>query len=84
MQKAFNSGSYGHWLLHDTSRSPDNLSDESLYANLSNAEDSSRSIDILSNGFKLRNAAVGGPNESGNTYIYAAFAENPFQYARAR
>ena len=84
IQKASNSGSYGHWLLHDTSRSPDNLADESLYANLSNAEDSSRSIDILSNGFKLRNTAVGGPNVSGDTYIYYAVAESPFQYARAR
>ena len=40
-------------------------------------------IDLLSNGFKLR--GPGGPiNESGQTYIYCAFAESPFQYARAR
>jgi hypothetical protein len=40
-------------------------------------------IDLLSNGFKLRGA--GGPiNESGQTYIYACFAESPLQYSRAR
>lgn len=40
-------------------------------------------IDCLSNGFKIRNTG-GNVNGSGDTYIYAAFAENPFQYARAR
>ena len=40
-------------------------------------------IDILSNGFKLRNSDTKG-NGSGSTYVYLAFAENPFKYARAR
>jgi len=40
-------------------------------------------IDYLSNGFKLRQ--VGGSlNGSGQTYIYMAFAENPFKYSNAR
>ena len=34
-------------------------------------------IDFLSNGVKLRNSDDNG-NASGTTYIYMAFAENPF------
>ena len=44
---------------------------------------SGEDIDILSNGFKPRDSA-GAWNVSGGTYIYAAFAENPFKYANAR
>ena len=39
-------------------------------------------IDILSNGFKCRSATL--VNSSGLTYVFAAFAENPFNYANAR
>jgi hypothetical protein len=54
---------------------PDN---DVLRANLSNAECTSCvEIDILSNGFKLINTDGDG-NTSGGTYIYMAFAENPF------
>jgi hypothetical protein len=42
-------------------------------------------MDILSNGFKLRaTGSVSSFNGSGATYIYAAFAESPFNYSRAR
>ena len=40
--------------------------------------------DILSNGFKLRGDGSGSTNASAATYIYAAFAENPFKYSLAR
>jgi hypothetical protein len=40
-------------------------------------------MDILSNGFKMRDGTA-FDNGSGNVYIYAAFAENPFKYALAR
>jgi hypothetical protein len=40
-------------------------------------------LDILSNGFKLR-GNWNSSNASGGTYIYMAFAENPFKYANAR
>ena len=40
-------------------------------------------IDILSNGFKFRTSG-GVYNASGVTYIYMAFAENPFNYSLAR
>ena len=70
-----------HWTILDTTRSVYNVTNEPLYANLSNAEESNatdQAIDILSNGFKLRSSA-GQVNQNGGTYIYIAFAENAFQ-----
>ena len=71
------------WTIHDTSRNLYNVSDASLYTNTSGAETTLEPFDILSNGFKIRSTA-GNVNSSGNTYIYAAFAENPFKISRAR
>ena len=74
-----------NWTLRDTSRDTSNTSINDLYANSSNAESSAgANIDILSNGFKCRDAGGGATNASGGTYIYAAFAENPFKYSLAR
>jgi hypothetical protein len=73
------------WLLFDTARSIYNVCNENLRPNTSSAEDASQArIDVLSNGFKVRAASGVEPNQSGATYIYAAFAESPFNYARAR
>ena len=49
---------------------------------MSNASDaegavSGKSIDFLSNGFKLRGTNSNAWNASGGTYIYMAFAEEP-------
>jgi len=70
------------WTMFDGARKPFNRDDNvaSIYANTSGAEYTGASyhnIDILSNGFKVRltNTAV---NASGASYIYMAFAENPF------
>ncbi len=73
------------WIAEDTSRTPYNGYQAWLYPNLSNAEASGAAakIDFLSNGFKLRNSADGG-NMAGGTYIFMAFAENPFQHSNAR
>ncbi|MBC8435362.1 MAG: hypothetical protein H8D84_00110, partial [Proteobacteria bacterium] len=38
---------------------------------------SNQIFDLLSNGFKCRGAGT-GTNASGETFIYMAFAENPF------
>jgi hypothetical protein len=76
----------GNWIVYDTARNTYNLTDTRLSPNLADAEvaaSTSRSMDILSNGFKLRGASV-DTNASGGTYIYAAFAEFPFQFANAR
>ena len=71
------------WYIRDTARSPFNEVDESLRPNDSGSEYSGRKIDILSNGFKIRDADS-QINENGKSYLYAAFAENPFKTARAR
>jgi hypothetical protein len=77
--------STGSWFMVDTSRNTYNLTDLSLYANLSDAEGASAShcIDILSNGFKCKGVGT-NINASGGTYIYAAFASNPFKNSNAR
>jgi hypothetical protein len=72
------------WFIYDTSRSIYNVITAELYPNDSAAEvNTSNDLDIISNGFKLRIAA-NALNASGGTYIFAAFAENPFKYSLAR
>jgi len=66
------------WVIFDSTRDTYNVSDSYLLANSSAAEADADTIDFLSNGFKLRSSAA-SPNGSGNTIIYMAFAENPFQ-----
>lgn len=76
-----------NWQIIDTAR--DSYNDGNglaLWANLATAETTyaaSRDADVLSNGFKLR-STDGDTNASGATYIFAAFAESPFNYSRAR
>ena len=72
------------WSIADSSRSPDNVAGESLRPNSSSAEDSAADIDILSNGFKVRQADSHRINYDGDTFIYLAFAETPFKYSNAR
>ena len=71
------------WVIHDTSRATYNLTELGLYASAASAESASGALDILSNGFKQR-ANYALENTSGGTYIYAAFAENPFKNSLAR
>ena len=73
------------WVIYDNKRNSDNPADLKLSPDTSDSENNNsaiggaayNNIDILSNGFKCvkNNAATNG---SGNTLIYAAFAENPF------
>ena len=77
-----------NWWIWDNKRTPFNLADDALLANDSAAEytnNSSLAIDILSNGFKMRNNyadlnVTGSPSN----YIYISLAESPFKYANAR
>jgi hypothetical protein len=71
------------WEIYDTSRNPYNAVNTVLLAENSSGEFTGGDIDYLSNGFKFRTTR-GSLNTSGYTYIYAAFAENPFKYANAR
>jgi hypothetical protein len=73
------------WALFDSSRIGYNSANNRIWVNVSNAESSDfEVVDFLSNGFKIRTADSSYENENGATYIYAGFAENPFQYSRAR
>jgi hypothetical protein len=74
------------WWVIDSTRSPYNQTILALRPNGSNVEDSggNANFDFLSNGFKARTSGGGNGNESGATYIVAAFAENPFTISRAR
>ena len=67
----------GNWKMVDSKRLGYNPDNNDLYADLSNAEDTADYGDIVSNGFKWRsNEAT--YNGSGDTFIYMAFASNPF------
>jgi hypothetical protein len=69
--------STGNWRIRDDVRSPYNVITDVLYPNSNSATITEDNHDFLSNGFKVRTT---GPenNASGGTYIYMAFAENPF------
>jgi hypothetical protein len=68
------------WTMYDNKRIGYNPNNYKLRPNLSNAEYSTAGYfeaDIVSNGFKIRTSDA-EVNTSGGTYIYMAFAENPF------
>ena len=78
------SGGVGHWTMYDNKRAATNLNNKKLAANLSEAENDNAQlggdaygIDFLSNGFKIR-LTGNNHNVSAASYIYMAFAENPF------
>lgn len=92
MKSATVGGTAGYdWYVYDTARNTYNLTTEFLEANYSGSGnqlsdgtfDSTRQIDVLSNGFKVRYAGA-SHNQSGQTYIFAAFAEAPFKFSNAR
>jgi hypothetical protein len=67
------------WGIYDNKRSGFNVNNDVLALDQTAAEYGGANynfMDILSNGFKCRRATY-GPNQSA-TYIYMAFAENPF------
>ena len=67
------------WWIVDSKRTPNNVVDKLLRPDTNGAElvgNSNIILDILSNGFKLRQTD-GALNGSGASYIYMAFAEEP-------
>ena len=77
------------WNMFDSRRSSSNVTGHLLNANVSDSEYTQPPyMDFLSNGFKIRTNDVGqttgNENQSGGTYIFAAFAESPFKYSLAR
>ena len=71
------------WPVADSARAPFNVANATVFWNLNNAETTGYSVDLLSNGFRPFSSDH-GINESGATYIYAAWAESPFKTATAR
>ena len=65
------------WIMVDSKRNTSNEVDKLLRANQSSAENTYGACDFLSNGWKFRDGDTDF-QASGDTYIYMAFAENPF------
>ena len=71
----------GGTYLWDTKRNPFNGADDTVNVAEADAETSNgiMTVDILSNGFKIKNTGTNnGTNQANTTYIYMAWAENPF------
>jgi len=80
--KRTTSGTGGfNWTINDKERNKYNPSDTAVFPNQSDTESThdEYEIDFLSNGFKLRGNVPDSLNVSGQTYIYAAYAEAPAQ-----
>ena len=73
------------WYIVDTARDTYNAMGTILIANSSGGDNTSQYpfVDYVSNGFKLRKS-WGGVNGSSTTYIFMAFAEQPFKFSNAR
>jgi hypothetical protein len=82
MVKSASSSGYDWWIT-DAERNTYNVINYGLRANSTAVEVSDVGMNYMSNGFKYFND-IGAPNINGVTYIYMAFAENPFKYANAR
>ena len=66
------------WIIFDNKRSIYNVTDDVLFANANQQEEAnqtSKGIDFLSNGFKIR--STDAVLNDGEQYIYWAFAEEP-------
>ena len=72
------------WSIYDNERTPYNPNNITSAANASSVEETGRTIDMLSNGFKFRVGSGTNPNVSGKNYIFIAFAEHPFKYSTAK
>jgi len=68
-----------HWVIRDSVRDPDNPLQQTLYPSISTLEQTltAQDVDFLSNGFKIK-TTWDYLNTSNETYIFMAFAENPF------
>jgi hypothetical protein len=81
MIKRFDGG-VTSWYIVDTAINTYNEALKTNYPNLANAEGTNANFcDFLSNGFKIRESGIAA---SGASYLYAAWAENPFKTALAR
>ena len=74
----------GNWFIMDNKRLGYNPNNYRLVADSTLEEHTATSIiDIFSGGFKCKTTST-NTNGSSDTYIYMAFAEQPFQFSNAR
>jgi len=69
------------WIMIDSKRDPFNNDVSKLLKPSSSdaeSEANNKGIDLLSNGFKIRQASSNAFNASSETHVYMAFAEHPF------
>jgi len=72
------------WCILDNAREAFNPVDKYLLADDAGSEGTSGlTFDFLSNSFKLKTSSA-AVNASGGTYIFMAFAEQPFKFSNAR
>ena len=67
------------WIIHDSARNGYNKTDPYLMPSNTSAELSDNGIDILSNGWKIRNNNAAWNGTAGTDVVWYAAAENPFQ-----
>lgn len=73
------------WMIIDTTRDETNDgSEHRLFANTDSGWSDAAAMDIHSNGFKMTRTGEGTGNVTGGTYLYIAFAEQPFKHTNAR
>mgnify|MGYP003109553579 CR=1 FL=1 len=73
----------GNWFIFDNKRDGFNVENHRLLADDAGIEADAGAYDILSNGFKIGFTSANVNAGNGN-YLYMAFAEMPFKYARSR
>ena len=66
-----------NWVIYDNKRDGFNGDTHALFPNNSDGQTTDVDIDLLSNGFKIVRAS-GRVNANGGSFIYMAFAEQPF------
>ena len=77
VRKRTNNATDAHWNIFDVKRNTHNPRNTRLEGNNNFADSTGEGGDFLSNGFKWRSTDV-RYNGSDDTYVYMAFAENPF------
>ena len=83
--KNYDTGVTGHLIFDDVrheSSNAGNVRQKTLRTDSADAEDNSYKVDFLSNGFKIRTGDTNFIN-AGDTYIYWAWAHNPFKFSNA-
>ena len=75
--------STGSWYILDNKREGLNPDNDELQSDTTQTEQANQRLDLLSNGFKLRQS-FSETNSISDTFLYMAFAEQSFRYANAR